>query len=142
MSSYRLHLNLTNTRYIWLNTCQQLAKLGIIATACSQFHILIFWHLSAILGIALHGLTFAPHINHLFHNCNYQLSQLHSKILPLTSRAFLAPHHLLSLSPATAATVIHYILSPRGLLVDPYPRVGFASEGRISRGGFMYYHHG
>src|SRR6218665_1537258 len=82
MSSNRFRLNPHKTQFIWLGTCQQLAKLDMIALT-SAFPHFTFSSTVRDLGVTLdQELTLAPHIHSLCSACYYQLRQLRS--FPLT----------------------------------------------------------
>src|SRR6218665_2345186 len=91
MSSNRLRLNPSKTQYIWLNTCQQLAKLDLAAMAVSFPHIAFSVRPTVRdLGLTLdQTLNFAPRINRLCQSwdCYYQLHQLRIISRSLTSTA-------------------------------------------------------
>src|SRR6218665_739881 len=63
MSSNRLRFNSLKTKFIWLGTRQQLAKLDMVALAANFPHF-IFSSVVRDLGVTLdQELTFAPHLN-------------------------------------------------------------------------------
>src|SRR6218665_1948101 len=93
MSSNRLRLNPTKTKFIWFGTRQQLAKIDLGSLAIKYPH---FTFSSSVrdLGVTLdQGLTFVRHINRLCRSCYYQIRQLR-----VVSR---------SLSPPAASTLVH-----------------------------------
>jgi|SRR6218665_954784 len=93
MASNRLCPNPTKTKFIWLGTRQQLAKLDLTDIS-SEFPNYTFSSLVQDIGIILYqALTFVPHLNRLSCDCFYQLRQLHT-----VAR---------SLSTGTAATLVH-----------------------------------
>jgi len=76
MSSNRLRLNSAKTKFIWLGTRQQLAKLDL-ATLAAEFPSYTFSATVRDLGLILdQELTLAPHLHSLSRNCFYQLRQL------------------------------------------------------------------
>src|SRR6218665_329444 len=76
MSSNRLRFNSAKTQFIWVDTCQQLAKLDMSALAAA-FPNFTFSSSVRDLGVTLdRELIFASHINLLSRDCFYQLRQL------------------------------------------------------------------
>src|SRR6218665_298631 len=90
-ASNRLCLNPAKTKFMWLGTPQQLAKLNLIDLS-AEFPNYTFSSSVRDLGIILdQALTFAPHLNRLSRDCFYHLRQLRT-----VAR---------SLSPGAAATI-------------------------------------
>src|SRR6218665_2333634 len=99
MSSNRLRLNPHKTQFIWLGTCQQLAKLDMVALT-SAFPHFTFSSTVRDLGVTLdQELTLAPHIHSLCRACYYQLRKLRTVSRSLTSTA--------------AATLVHLFVTSR-----------------------------
>ena len=99
MASNRLSLNLTKTKFIWLGSRQQLAKLNRAALSI-EFNTFAFSTSVRDLGILLDPeLTFAPHLHRLSRDCFYQLRQLRT-----VSR---------SLSTSSATTLVHAFVTAR-----------------------------
>src|SRR6218665_1946344 len=93
MSSNRLRLNSFKTKFSWIGTRQQLAKLDMVALAADFPHF-IFSSVVRGLGVTLdQELTFAPHLNSLSRSCYYQLRQLRTVACSLT--------------PTATATLVH-----------------------------------
>jgi hypothetical protein len=99
MASNRLRLNSTKTKFIWLGTRQQLAKLNLTALS-EEFPDITFSSTVRDLGILLdQELTFAPHLHRLSRSCLYQIRQLRT-----VAR---------SLSVAAATTLVHSFVTSR-----------------------------
>ena len=76
MASNRLRLNSAKTKFMWLGTRQQLAKLNLLFLS-AKFPGFTFSASVRDLGILLdQELTFAPHLHRLTRDCLYQLRQL------------------------------------------------------------------
>src|SRR6218665_2084632 len=76
MASNRLCLNPAKTKFMWLGTPQQLAKLNLTDLS-AEFPNYTFSFSVRDLGITLdQALTFAPHLNRLSRDCFYQLRQV------------------------------------------------------------------
>ena len=87
MSSNRLRLNAQKTKFIWLGTWQQLAKLDHNALS-AEFPNMSFSSEVRDLGVLLDSeLTLAPHINQVCRSCYYQLRQLRVVARSLTFKA-------------------------------------------------------
>ena len=99
MSSNRLRLNSAKTKFIWLGTRQQLAKLDL-ATLAAEFPSYTFSATVRDLGLLLdQELTLAPHLHSLSRNCFYQLRQLRTVARSLT--------------PSAATTLLHSFVCAR-----------------------------
>ena len=99
MSSNRLRLNPAKTKFIWLGTRQQLARLNL-ADLAIEFPSYTFSTTVRDLGILLdQELTFAPHLHHLSRACFYQLRQLRTVARSLTTSA--------------ATTLVHSFITSR-----------------------------
>src|SRR6218665_1857841 len=118
-----LFLNPAKTKFMWLGTPQQLAKLNLIDLS-TEFPNYTVSSSVRDLGIILdQALTFAPHLNRLSRDCFYQLRQLRTVARSLSSGA--------------AATLVHsfitigldYCLS----LYSGLPSVRLASLSRVLR---------
>lgn len=123
MASNRLCLNPAKTKFMWLGTPQQLAKLNLIDLS-AEFPNYTFSSSVRDLGIILdQALTFAPHLNRLSRDCFYQLRQLRT-----VAR---------SLSPGAAATLVHSFITIRLdyclSLYSGLPSVRLASLSRVLR---------
>ena len=78
MTSNRLNLNIDNTRFIWLGTRQQLAKIQCQIVTLSGTSIHISTEVT-YLGVVIDSeIKFTLNIKHLAGRCFYQLSQLRS----------------------------------------------------------------
>src|SRR6218665_3034870 len=123
MASNRLCLNPAKTKFMWLGTPQQLAKVNLIDLS-AEFPNYTFSASVRDLGIILdQALTFAPHLNRLSRDCFYQLRQLRT-----VAR---------SLSYGTAATLVHSFITIRLdyclFLYSGLPSVHLASLIRVLR---------
>src|SRR6218665_3455732 len=123
MASNRLCLNPAKTKFMWLGTPQQLAKLNLIDLS-AEFPNYTFSSSVRDLGIILdQALTFAPHLNRLNRDCFYQFRQL---------RTFAR-----SLSSGAAETLVHSFITIRLdyclSLYSGLPSVRLASLSRVLR---------
>src|SRR3984885_425151 len=99
MSTNRLRLNPSKTKFIWLGTRQQLSKLALAAIAADFPH-LTFSSVVRDLRVTLdQELTFTPHIHRLCRDSYYQLRQLRTVARSLT--------------PEVTATLIHCFITAR-----------------------------
>ena len=99
MASNRLCLNPAKTKFMWLGSRQQLAKLNLIDLS-TEFPSYTFSTSVRDLGILLdQELTFAPHLHRLSRDCFYQLRQLRT-----VAR---------SLSTGAATTLVHAFVTAR-----------------------------
>src|ERR1700733_14427138 len=99
MSTNRLRLNPSKTKFIWLGTRQQLSKLDLAAIA-TEFPHLTFSSVVRDLGVTLdQELTFTAHIHRLCRDSYYQLRQLRTVARSLT--------------PEATATLIHCFITAR-----------------------------
>src|SRR6218665_2198326 len=101
MSSNLLRLNSLKTKFIWLGTRKQLAKLDM-ATHTADFPHFIFSSVvrDLELGVILdQEITFARHLNSLSRACYYQLRQFHT--------------FARSLTPTAPATLVHSFVVSR-----------------------------
>src|SRR6218665_164771 len=123
MASNRLCQNPARTKFMWLGTPQQLAKLNLIDLS-AEFPNYTFSSSVRDLGIILdQALTFAPHLNRLSRDCFYQLRQLRTVARSLSSGA--------------AATLVHSFITIRLdyclSLYSGLPSVRLASLSRVLR---------
>src|SRR6218665_1191765 len=99
MSSNRLRLNPAKTKFMWLGTRQQLAKLNLDALA-NKFPSYTFSATARDLGVLLdQEVTFAQHLHRLSRDCCYQLRQLRNVARLLTASA--------------ATTLVHAFITSR-----------------------------
>src|SRR6218665_3244975 len=93
MSSNRLRLNTQKTKFIWLGTRQQLAKLNLDALL-AEFPTMSFSQLVRDLRVLLDSeLTFSHHIDQVCRSCYYQLRQLRGIARSLTFNADVSLAH-------------------------------------------------
>src|ERR1043165_3169170 len=93
MSSNRPRLNPSKTKFIWLGTRKQVAKLDF-TTLTSEFPHYVFSTTVRDIGVQLdQEFTFAPHLHRLARDCHYQLHQLRTVTRSLTSAAILTLVH-------------------------------------------------
>src|SRR6218665_2200298 len=93
MSSNRLRLNAQKTKFIWLGTRQQLAKLNLDAVS-AEFPTMSFSQVVRDLGVLLDSeLTFSHHIDQVCLSCYYQLRQLRVIARSLTFNAVVSLVH-------------------------------------------------
>src|ERR1043165_10010008 len=94
MSSNRPRLNPSKTKFIWLGTRKQVAKLDF-TTLTSEFPHYVFSTTVRDLGVQRdQELTFAPHLHRLARDCSYyQLHRLRTVTRSLTSAAKLTLVH-------------------------------------------------
>src|SRR6218665_2799985 len=123
MASNRLCLNPAKTKFMWLGTPQQLAKLNLIDLSAEFPHYTFSSSVRDLCIILDQALTFAPHLNRLSRDCFYQLRQLRT-----VAR---------SLSPGAAATLVHSFITIRLdyclSLYSGLPYVRLASLSRVLR---------
>src|SRR6218665_714884 len=99
MSSNRLRLNPAKTKFMWLGTRQQLAKLNLDALA-NKFPSYTFSATARDLGVLLdQEVTFAQHLHRLSRDCCYQLRQLRNVARSITASA--------------ATTLVHAFITSR-----------------------------
>src|SRR6218665_2666151 len=141
MSSNRLRLNPSKTQYIWLDTCQQLAKLDLAAMAVSFPHIAFSVRPTVRdLGLTLdQPLTFAPRINRLCYDFYFQLRQLRIISRSLTSTAPSNLVHAFVTSrlgycstlyvglPAMHLGCLEWVIRTAARLIGGIPRTGHVS---------------
>ena len=140
MVSNRLCLNLSKTKFIWLGTRQQLAKLNL-SSLSAEFRDFTFSTSVSDLGILLdQELTFAPHLNRLSRDCFYQLRQLRTVARSLSSGAATTLVHsfvtarldyclsLYSGLPSARLTCLDRILRSAARLIGQIPRFDHVSN--------------
>jgi hypothetical protein len=140
MSSNRLRLNPSKTKFIWLGTRQQLAKLDLFSLA-SEFPDFTFATTVHDLGVQLdQELTFAPQLHRLARDCYYQLRQLRTVIRSLTSAATLTLVHSFVTSridycsslyiglPSSKLTCLDRVLRSAARLIGKIPKYGHVSN--------------
>src|SRR6218665_3858974 len=92
VSLNRLRLNARKTKFIWLGTRQQLAKINLDALS-TEFPTMSFSQVVRDLGVVLDPeLTFSHHIDQVCRSCYYQLRQLRVIARSLTFNA-VSPVH-------------------------------------------------
>ena len=81
MKSDQFHLNYDKTRFIWVDSRQQLASVSVTEIVLNGFSI----KTSPIVTCLGAELTFSTHVKHVAARCFYQLRQLWSIRPALTS---------------------------------------------------------
>jgi len=140
MSSNRLRLNPSKTKFIWLGTRKQVAKLDF-TTLTSEFPHYAFSTTVRDLGVQLdQELTFTPHLHRLARDCYYQLRQLRTVTRSLTSAAKLTLVHAFITArldycsslyfglPSSRIACLDRVLRSAARLIGQIPKYGHVSS--------------
>src|SRR6218665_3442950 len=129
MSSNRVRLNAQKTKFIWLGSRQQLAKLNLDALS-AEFPTTSFSQVVRDLGVLLDSeLTLSHHIDQVCLNCYCQLQQLRVIARSLTFNAVVSLVHAFVFSRLDYCNSIFIDLP--GVLMEKLRRVHRAAAGLI-----------